>query len=73
MISCISENKSSGKCLRCHFLANATIRQSRAWSLPTAAHSIYVSGAHHMSAHEIWQQYQQLVRPVPVGEKETRS
>ncbi len=49
MISCVSENKTSGKCLWCRFLANATIRQSRAWSSPTAAHSKYRSGAHHLS------------------------
>ena len=72
MISRVSENKTSGKCLRYHFLANATIRQSRAWSLPTAARSNYRSGAYHMSIHVLWQQYQQLEQPVPVRVKETR-
>ena len=73
MISHVSENKTSGKCFRCRFLANATIRRSRAWSSPTAAHSNYQSGAYHMSAHVIWRQYQQLKRPVQVGAKETCS
>ena len=53
-------------------MVDATINQSSAHSLPTAAHSNCRSGAYHMSAHVIWQQYQQLKRPVPVGAKETR-
>ena len=69
MIYRVSENKTRGKCLRCRFLANATMRRSRVWSLSTAARSNYRSGAHHMSAHVIWRQYQQLEGPVPVGER----
>ena len=30
MISCVSENKTSGEFIRCHFSAHATIHQSRA-------------------------------------------
>ncbi len=70
MISRVSENKTSGKCLRCRFLANATIHRSHALSSPTVVCSNYRSGAHHMSTHVIWRQYQQLEQPVPVGAKE---
>ena len=53
-------------------MVDATINQSHARSLPTAARSNYRSGVHDMSAHVIWQQYQQLIGPIPVGAKETR-
>ncbi len=43
-----SKNKTSGEFIRCHFLANATIHQSRAQSSWTAAQYRHQSGAHHV-------------------------
>ncbi len=51
MISRVSENKTSGEMVRCRFPADATIRQSCAWSSWTAAQYRHQGGVHHMCAH----------------------
>ena len=50
MISRVSENKTSGEFIRCRFLANETIRQSRVRSSWTAAQYHHQSSVHHMCA-----------------------
>ncbi len=57
MISCISENKTSGEFVQCQFLADATIHRSHVQSSQTAAQYSNQNGAHHVGTLVMCGQY----------------